>query len=420
MPITFNETSNSFEGGNDFDTTLAGFDFSVFGGIISNSGAITAPVTARSDQGIEFVNSLFGSLSKAAGSQYALDLTGNGGRLIFNDGTIFGSVRLGNGFDNFFNSGLVEGQIRTGNGNDTLTNQILPGIDGGPQTVGTITGTVNMGNGDDAVLNTGVMADILLGDGNDTYTVSGFFGVASDNATSGISGDVRGGSGDDTMTGGASDENFYGGGDNDLLIGNGGRDQLKGQSGDDLIFGGDGNDNIIGGSGNDFIDGGNNNDRLSGGTGNDVIVAGSGNDQLFGGADDDFLSGDNGNDFMNGGSGNDTLEGGQGRDILIGGDGDDVFVFRGRTNTDEIRDFNEGDRIDLQALAGAGSITFADVLDNTVFAGGDAIIDLSTLFNNANFDGPVDRGSVLTVNNVTAADLDASAFILSEDIFIAV
>lgn len=144
MPITFNEETNAFEGSNGSGETLVGFDFSAFGGLISNSGAITGPVTANTDLGIELVNTTFGTLSKAAGSQYALDLLGNGGRLVVNDGHIFGSVRLGNGWDSFFNSGLIEGQISMGNGNDTLTNQIIAGIDGGPDTEGQITGGVNM------------------------------------------------------------------------------------------------------------------------------------------------------------------------------------------------------------------------------------------------------------------------------------
>lgn len=174
MPITFNEETNEFEGNNPFGNTLEGLDFSVFGGIISNSGTIDGPVVANSDQGIEVSNTLDGSISKAAGSSYAVDLLGNGGRNFFNDGTVFGNVRTGNGWDSFRNSGLVQGQLRLGNGNDLLTNQIIPGIDGGPFTIGKITGTVWMGMGDDTVLNAGVLNNVRLGGGNDTYTVGGF------------------------------------------------------------------------------------------------------------------------------------------------------------------------------------------------------------------------------------------------------
>ena len=181
MPITFNESTNEFEGSNAFDETIAGLDFSGFGGTISNNGAITGPVTSsNAAAAIEIHNSTFATMSKAAGSQYAIDLTANGSRMVINDGHTFGSVRLGNANDSFFNTGLVEGQIRTGNGNDLLTNQMIPGIDGGPLTDGTITGGVFMGNGNDTVLNTGVMANVNLGAGNDTYTVGGFSGVDGD------------------------------------------------------------------------------------------------------------------------------------------------------------------------------------------------------------------------------------------------
>ena len=376
--------------------------------MISINGAITAPLTANSDAGIIFTNTTFATLSKAAGSQYAIDLTGNGGRVIRNDGEIFGSIRLGNGWDTVENSGIIQGQINTGNGNDILTNQSIPGIDDGPQTAGTITGGVNMGNGDDTVLNTGTMANINLGSGNDTYTVGGFGGInevvvvedsdlffpfrGDRDGGTGSAGDVRGGSGNDTMTGGTSDDKFFGGADDDRLLGNGGRDVLNGQNGNDALFGGAGNDVMAGGSGNDFMDGGGNgDDRMNGGTGHDRL---------------------------NGGSGNDTLEGGQGRDLLIGGSGADVFVFSGNTGRDEIRDFSAGDRIDLQVFFADGFLTYDDIMDNTVFTGGDAVIELSSIFNNVSFGEFVDNGSVLTVNNVTIADLGESAFGFLDDIFV--
>lgn len=426
MPITFNEDTNAFEGSNGFDETLAGFDFSVFGGLISNSGSITGPVTANTSEGIELVNSTFGTISKAAGSQYAIDLVGNGGRLVVNDGDIFGSVRLGNGWDSFFNTGLIQGQVRTGNGNDTLTNQIISGIDGGPETAGTITGGVNMGAGDDTVLNTGVMANVILGSGNDTYTVGGFFGGGDELddgpfgfiSGAGSAGDVRGGSGEDTITGGTSADRFYGGNDNDRLIGNEGRDILHGQGGDDFILGGDDNDMISGGAGNDFINGGNNNDRLLGGNDEDIIFGGNGNDVIAGGNGDDRMFGDNGNDRMSGGEGNDTMEGGQGRDTLIGGTGADVFVFAGRSNGDIIRDFSEGDQIELRLIGSDGGTSYDDILANIAFNGSNAVIDLSAIFNLASGGGRIDNGSSVTINNVTIDDLSASAFNIVDDIFI--
>ena len=422
MPIVLNEELNRFEGENDFGTPLAGFDFSVFGALVTNNGAITAPVTANTPANIEFVNSLTGTLSKAPGSQYAMDLQGNGGRLIFNDGDVFGSIRLGNGFDSFFNSGTVQGQIITGNGNDTLTNQIIPGIDGGPETAGTITGGVNMGNGNDTVLNTGVMANIQLGAGNDTYTVGGFdlpgdgllAAMPAISGGTGSSGDVRGGSGNDTMIGGAADDRFIGGSDDDSLFGNGGRDQLFGQSGNDNLYGGNSNDYVNGGSGNDTIDGGNNNDRLYGGNDDDVIMGGRGNDRLYGQNGNDDLDGGAGNDLVAGGSGRDAIDGGVGRDTLFGGDGDDFFVFDTDSGRDVIRDFNDGDQIVI--LDALGVANYGDVMANTTFASGRATIDLSGLYNDLT--GGNSNGDVLTINNVTVADLDPDAFVGLDTIFI--
>jgi len=59
------------------------------------------------------------------------------------------------------------------------------------------------------------------------------------------------------------------------------------------------------------------------------------------------------------------------------------------------------------------------VIANTQFNGGNAVIDLSAVFNLSGADR-IDNGSVLTVNNVTLADLDEDAFAFISDIFIAV
>lgn len=410
MPITFSEDSNQFEGENLLGETLAGFDFGTFGGIIANYGTVMGTLGATSSAGIEVFNALGGVITKIAGTPYAVDLLGNGGRNFFNDGTIFGVARFGNGWDSFYNSGELTGQLHLGAGNDLLTNQIIPGIDGGPVTVGTISGNVNMGSGNDTVLNSGELGNVLLGDGNDTYSVGGFIFDGDGPASGGIgmSGDVRGQSGNDELIGGSEDERFYGGADNDTLSGAGGKDKLYGDDGDDLIDAGDGNDFVSGGAGDDTIDGGLNNDRVLGGDGNDDIFLGRGNDFARGGNDNDFIAGGIGNDSLYGNDGNDTIEGGAGRDVMVGGAGADTFVFAGNTGRDRIVDFEDGDQIELLSFFGA-SATYADVMANTEFAGGNAVIDLSAVFNLNGFDRP-ESGSVLTVNNVTQADLDEDAF----------
>ena len=420
MPITFNEATNQFEGDNLFGETLVGFDFAEFGGIITNEGTIAGALTSTSSAGIEVSNTLDGVISSVAGSRFAVDLSGNGGRNFFNDGAINGDARFGNGWDSFFNSGTLNGRLELGSGNDLLTNQIIPGIDGGPETAGTITGTVDMGSGNDTVLNSGNLGDVRLGSGNDTYSVGGFAfgGDGPLTAAAGTSGDVLGNAGNDRITGGDTDERFYGGADNDTLSGGGGKDKLYGDSGDDQIDAGNGNDQAFGGTGHDTIDGGNNNDRLNGDSGDDVIFGGRGNDVASGGDDDDYLSGGQGNDRLSGGNGRDALEGGAGRDQLTGGANEDVFIFAGKTGRDTITDFEDGDRIDLLFPFGGGAV-YADVIANTQFSGGNAVIDLSAVFNLSGADR-VDNGSILTVNNVTLADLDEDAFAFISDIFIAV
>lgn len=412
MPITFDPTNDIFTGTNDFGTTLAGFDFSVFGGFISNAGAIEGTVTGNSANFVEINNTAGGTISKPSDSSFAIDFQGTGTRRLSNDGEITGAVRTGDGFDFFNNSGLLTGPLSTGAGDDQITNQILLTADGTGLSVGTITGTINTGAGNDLVLNSGILHDVRLGAGNDTYTANPF---GTDGV--GLSGDVRGEAGDDHLTGGDAGEHFFGGNGNDTLAGNGGRDQLFGGNGDDQISGGDGNDLINGGAGNDFIDGGSNNDLINGGSGNDVIFAGQGNDRANGGNGDDFISGDAGNDRLSGGSGSDTLEGGQGRDVLSGGADADTFVFAGRTNRDTITDFGAGDLIRLDFGAGPAA-SFGDVIANTTFSGSNAIIDLSAVFNLVSTGGPRDNGSVLTLRNVDAADLTESAFeFFSDDIF---
>ncbi|MFO1160787.1 MAG: VCBS domain-containing protein [Reyranellaceae bacterium] len=68
---------------------------------------------------------------------------------------------------------------------------------------------------------------------------------------SGVTLDVDGSPGDDTVQGGAAAENIQG------FEGN---DDIKGEAGDDVVLAGDGDDIVQGGAGNDFIDGGLGND----------------------------------------------------------------------------------------------------------------------------------------------------------------
>lgn len=415
MPIIFNALTNIFEGENLSGSDLTSFDFSVFGGLITNNGDISGPVTANSAEVIEITNAIGGTISKAAGSSFAIDQLGSGARIFTNEGTITGHARFGTGSDSFDNYGIVFGRVDMGAGNDVLINQTQP-VEGddGTTSIGTITGKVNMGSGDDLVENTGLIGNVILGDGNDTYYGTG--NALVNGTSNGQSGDVRGGSGEDTIGGGGADEKFYGGDDSDLMAGFAGRDQLFGEAGNDTLLGGDGNDKLFGGAGNDTIYGDANNDKIYGGDGGDWIFGGIGNDVIEGQAGNDSLAGDAGNNRILGGVGDDLIDSGSGRDTLIGGDGADSFQFRGDTGRDVIADFSVEDEI-LLYLPVYENFGFADVIAFTEFTGGNAVIDLSGLLDAFSVYGPnPENGSVLTVNNVTADDFTPVTFSMVNDV----
>jgi Ca2+-binding RTX toxin-like protein len=415
MPIIFNAETNSFEGENLIGTYLPGFDFSVFGGLITNNGNIVGPLAANSEHNIEIANGENGTITRVAGSPFAVDLLGSGARIFTNEGVITGNARFGSGADSFHNDGALNGRLAMGAGNDVLINRIVAGGGAdGVDTTGTITGTVDMGDGDDLVGNTGLLGNVLLGDGNDVYYGVGF--AAVEGTLHGQSGDVRGGSGNDTIEGSAADDKFYGGDDNDQMLGFAGRDQLFGDNGDDFISGGDGNDKIWGGAGKDTIRGDANNDKIYGGNGDDLIYAGTGNDIIEGGDGFDRLAGVAGNNRISGGAGRDWIDSGSGRDTMTGGDGADSFQFRGDTGRDVITDFSAEDEI-LLLLPVYELFGFDDILAHTEFTGGNAVIDLSGLLDAFSVYGPnPESGSVLTINNVSEGDLTQASFSMIDDV----
>jgi Ca2+-binding RTX toxin-like protein len=412
MPITFNIDTNSYEGEILTGTSLPRFDFSIFGGLITNNADIAGAVTANSDANIEITNTLNGTILRAEGSPFAVNLMGNGARTFTNEGVVTGNARFGSGADSFNNDGVLYGRLDMGAGNDVLINRIV--ASGGADTTGTITGNVDMGDGDDVVGNTGLLSNVLLGEGNDVYYGTGYTVV--DGTSDGQSGDVRGGSGNDTIGGGAADDKFYGGDDNDLLVGYAGRDQLFGEDGDDIFWAGDGNDKIWGGVGNDTIWGEGNNDKIYGGDGDDLIYGGTGNDVIEGADGFDRIAGDAGNNRISGGAGRDWIDSGSGRDTMTGGDGADSFHFRGNTGRDVITDFGGEDEI-LLLLPVYALFGFDDILAHTEFSGGNAVIDLSALLDAFSVYGPnPESGSVLTINNVAEGDLTQASFSMIDDV----
>lgn len=101
--------------------------------------------------------------------------------------------------------------------------------------------------------------------------------------------------------------------------------EVDGGDGDDTITGGNGGETLRGGAGNDTINGKNGKDNIFGDDGNDTLNGGNGKDTIEGGAGDDVISGGNGNDKLTGGDGVDQMRGNNGKDVLVIDSSDSVF-----------------------------------------------------------------------------------------------
>ncbi|HVK18731.1 MAG TPA: calcium-binding protein [Fimbriiglobus sp.] len=182
-----------------------------------------------------------------------------------------------------------------------------------------------------------------------------------------------GGSGNDSLTGGSGVDALHGQDGNDLLTGGAGADFLLGQSGADVMFGGDGADQMFGGSGDDTADG----DR-----GDDVAFLGDDND-LF---------------VWDPGDGSDRVEGEIGFDtMLFNGSGADE-LFEASANGQRLRftrnvgnivmDTDGVERVDVEALGGADTITLNDLTGTAVQ---ELRIDLEAVKNGGAADDRTDR-----------------------------
>ena len=197
------------------------------------------------------------------------------------------------------------------------------------------------------------------------------------------------------------------------VIGSSANETLTGSELADNISGGNGNDIISGGAGADTLDGGANIDTLSyssdstGVTINLSTNSASGGDaqsdvisnfeNVIGGSAADSLTGDNNNNFIIGGDGNDSLTGGAGAD---------TFTFYKANGQDTITDFTvDSDQIDLADYA----TTFATLQGVISQNGAHTEIDVGSLAGGT-------AGDKITLNNVTAANLDANDFILSRTV----
>ncbi|MBC8108343.1 MAG: hypothetical protein H7Z14_17285 [Anaerolineae bacterium] len=164
---------------------------------------------------------------------------------------------------------------------------------------------------------------------------------------------VRGGSGNDTISGSSFANEIWGGG---------GADKLVGREGDDTLHGDNGVDSLEGNQGNDILDGGKHADQLNGGEGRDNAWYGNRTNNVFvklgdgandgevgendfiqgsvenatAGAGNDTLIGDGQNNRFDGLAGNDTMHGMGGIDTMNGYAGNDRFYAKGDNAVDLI------------------------------------------------------------------------------------
>ncbi|MEL7100163.1 MAG: calcium-binding protein [Pseudomonadota bacterium] len=332
----------------------------------------TGPIVSGGDGVSLVLVTPFGFVNQSLSGSNALGLFGTETKVVVNVGIINGDVATGSGGDLIVNFGFMDFDVRTGAGDDIFINDQIT-VDG-LSSFGFVGGTVFMGSGDDIVLNSFGLGDVNLGAGNDFYAAITPLSL-EDNFDNPLvtAGEIRAGTGNDTVFGGAND---------------------------DRIFGGSGNDILNGHNGNDLIAGGNNKDRINGGNGDDRLFGQNGSDRLDGGK---------GNDIVNGGNGGDMLIGGRNDDILTGGTGSDTFRFFGDSGADVITDFEAGRDV-LEFTK--GDFTDLDVLAYTTYADGNAFIDLTGLYRSL-ADSPssvegisitllgIDEGD-LTIDNIAA------------------
>ncbi|MBC8105706.1 MAG: calcium-binding protein [Anaerolineae bacterium] len=277
------------------------------------------------------------------------------------------------------NGALPKATLFGGAGNDTLV-----GGSGGDQLFGQTGNDILLGKGG---------ADLLFGGDNDDVITGGdaddqSFGEAGNDRMVWNPGDDtdlnEGGAGIDTVevNGGNGAEAFtttangarvrfdrvnpapfsidIGTSENLVLNANGGDDSFSATGNLATLI----TINVDGGAGNDSLLGGNGTDLLVGGDGNDFIDGQQGNDVALMGAGDDVFQWDPGD-------GSDVIEGQNGADTMLFNGSGTNEAFEASANGPRVRftrnvgnivmDLNDVERVDLNALGGADSITINDL-----------------------------------------------------------
>ena len=169
--------------------------------------------------------------------------------------------------------------------------------------------------------------------------------------------------------------------------------------------------------------------RIDGQNGDDTLIGGPGNEVLVGGRGDDLVDGNGGADTALLGQGDDTFvwDPGDGSDVIEGGQGSDAMVFNGAGGSEImaatanggrvsftrnlgtiVMDLNDVETVDVNALAGADSVTVNDV-------GGTGLrrvnVDLAAALGGSTSDGEADTVTVVGTkgNDSIAADANGSA-----------
>ena len=337
----------------------------------------------------------FGSQQPAAAAS-ASDFS-DGDDTLTNDGLLPNGVVMQGGNDALINSGTIIGAdgvaIDMGAGNDAVT--LLEGSQ--------LFGEIRLGTGDDTLTGTESEQDLIVdaGDGNDI---------------------VATGTGDDLLRGGEGDDRLDGGEGDDALQGGNGNDRLVGGLGDDFLFGGVGSDTLVGGAGNDLLDGGDGIDTVEYAADSDGVTVdlgtgkangdGIGRDTLtgienvVGGLGDDVLIGNALANVLDGGKGNDRITAGAG-DTVIGGEGDDTIAVQAGVGAAATIDGGTGrDTVTLTGT-GTGALGAVASVENLVVEGGSWTVAASAAYQSTLIKSGGTITSGLTVDNDDRVGIEA-------------
>jgi hypothetical protein len=153
---------------------------------------------------------------------------------------------------------------------------------------------------------------------------------------------IGGGDGNDYLESGPVTRSLFGAGGDDILVGSPERDSLNGGAGDDELLAGDGSDSLVGDVGADVLSGGGGLDEVaySGVAPLRLSIGDGPNDGVAGEGDD--IRGDI--EGLSGGPGDDVLIGDADANRLSGFGGHDVL--RGGDGADELIGSGDGDELD--------------------------------------------------------------------------